>query len=600
MARFLLMVMTAGLLAGTAGQETGTASAVLKEAVRFYSAGKYDATVAVIRSFLKENGKDPAAEYLVPLIIEAFLRTGESAVVHRLYDLYYKKYRSSPFMPRVNYLRGFAYAKQREYLSGFEYYSKALDAGVSDDLDTLIIRSCKSICKNELSEDECRSACKERRNHARIKEIACYYELERLLASDNPGKAKKRLANFKNNYPDSRFGEKIGDQLPLAPLATDSKKGVVVGLLAPLSGDEADIGKRVSQGVQLAMDSWNQRNSMQIKLVIHDTRGQLVETAGKTIDLLENERASFIIGPLLSSTATVAAALVRREEAVMLTPTATDQGIAQLGRNIFQMNITLGVLAGRLARYALANLNIKEFAVVAPHSDYGAAMARQFREEVEKNGGSIFDELYFEEGTHDYTSVFLELRKKLILRRINQMRPSLAKPHKKVTYADSIKWADSSVSLGAIFMPGEADDIVMLAPQVAFNRIKAQLLGSSGWYSHRTLRVGKQYVHNAIISTPFEPDTSWKKWPEFRKAYIQRFREEPDRIAALGFDAANLAAMAIENGGSLFKASHMADFLAEQQRYEGTSGVISFDPVGHTNTEVVILKLTPNGFVRVQ
>jgi ABC-type branched-subunit amino acid transport system substrate-binding protein len=112
--------------------------------------------------------------------------------------------------------------------------------------------------------------------------------------------------------------------------------------------------------------------------------------------------------------------------------------------------------------------------------------------------------------------------------------------------------------------------------------------------------VGKQYVQNAIISTPFEPDTSWKKWPDFRREYIKRFREEPDRVAALGFDAASLAALAIENSGGSGKASRIVGALSEIQNYEGTSGVISFDPAKRTNTEAVILKITQNRFVRVQ
>jgi ABC-type branched-subunit amino acid transport system substrate-binding protein len=507
MVRLLFMVAMTGLLAGLWAQDSAGPTEVLDKAVLFYKAGYYDSTVAVIRAFLKEKGKDPAAEYLVPLIMEAFLRTGEVASVNRLFDLYQKKYRLSPFMPRVYYLRGYALAKERSYLSAFESFSKALDAGVSGDLDTLIIKGCESICKNELPEGDLHNACKERNSHPRIKEIACYYELEKLLASDNIGKAKKRLNSFKNSYPDSRFGEKIGDQLPVS---VSNKGSAVVGFLAPLSGDEADIGKRVSQGVQLAIDGYNQRSQSPIKLVTYDTRGQLLETARKTARLIENDNASFIIGPLLSPTATVAAAMIRREEAVMLTPTATDEGIAQLGPNVFQMNVTLGVLSSRVARYALNNLNIKEFAIVAPNTSYGTAMAALFREEVEKNNASVFDVSFFEEGANDYTALFSDLRKKLILRKMNLLRGPSAKPLKKVTYADSIKWADSSVSLGAIFMPGEADDIVMLAPQVAFNRIKAQLIGSSGWYSTKTLTVGKQYVQNAIISTSFEPDTSWK------------------------------------------------------------------------------------------
>jgi ABC-type branched-subunit amino acid transport system substrate-binding protein len=597
MMRFVCAALVAGLVAGVFAGEADRATDTYEKAVRFYKAGSYDSTIAVIRDFLKEHGKDPAAEYLVPLIMEAFLRTNEYASVHRLYDLYHKKYRSSPFMPRVHYLRGYALAKEGSWLQSFEFFSKALDAGVSGEIDSIIIAGCEAICRDTLSEDDLHDACKERKNHPRIKEIACYYELQKLLTSGKAGKAKKRMSSFTNAFPDSRFGVSLGDQLP----ASVPKNGVVVGMLVPLTGEDAEIGRRVSQGVQLSIDKYNQRSQMQITLVAYDTKGQLIETARKTACLIDTNRAAVIVGPMLSPTATVAAAMARDRETVLLTPTATDEGIASIGPNIFQMNITIGVQSRKAARYAQANLNIKEFTIISPNTAFGVAMATLFREEVEKNGGSVFSEQFYEEGANDFSGLFSELRKKLILRKMNQVRGLLGKkPHLKVSYADSLRWIDSSFSLGAIFMPGEADDIVMLAPQVSFNRIKAQLIGSSGWYSSRTLAVGKQYVQNAIISTPFEPDTSWKKWPDFRREYVKRFREEPDRVAALGFDAGSLAALAIENSGGSTKSSRIAGALSEIQNYEGTSGVISFDPARRTNTEAVILKLTPNGFVRVQ
>jgi ABC-type branched-subunit amino acid transport system substrate-binding protein len=597
MTRFLYAALFAGFITGTFAGEVNNASETLDRAVRLYKAGNYNSTIEVIRDFLKANGKDPAAEQLVPLIMEAFLRTGEYASVHRLYDLYNKKYRSSPFMPRVYYLRGYAFAREGSWLESFEYFSKALDAGVSGEIDSIIITGCEAICRDTLDEDDLHDACKDRGNHPRIKEIACYYELQSLLASGSANKARKRMNNFKNSFPDSRFDLSIGDQLP-PPV---SKNTVVVGVLAPLTGEDAEVGRRVTQGIQLAIDKHNQRGQIQVRLVPYDTKGQLIETARKTVCLIDTNRAAMILGPMLSPTATVAAAMVRDQETVLLTPTATDEGIAGIAPNIFQMNITIGVQSSRAARYALSNLNIKEYTIIAPNTAFGTAMAGLFREEVEKNGGTIFAEQFYEEGANDFSGLFSELRKKLILSRMNQMRGALdKKPVLKVSYTDSLKWVDSSFSLGAIFMPGEADDIVMLAPQVAFNRIKAQLIGSSGWYSSRTLSVGKQYVQNAIISTPFEPDTSWKKWPDFRREYIKRFREEPDRVAALGFDAASLAALAIENSGGSGKASRIAGALSEIQNYEGTSGVISFDPAKRTNTEAVILKITQNRFVRVQ
>jgi ABC-type branched-subunit amino acid transport system substrate-binding protein len=584
-----------GLFSASFSQDDPSGTEVFSKAVRFYKTGLYDSTIATVRAFLKNHGKDPATENLVPIVMEAFLRKGDYAPVRRLFDLYQKKYRSSPFMPRVHYLHGIALARgEKSYDQALEAYSKALDGGVSGDLDTLIIKGTEALCAYALSLDDLHEAGNEQSNNTRIREIARYYEIMKLLSAGDVGKAKNCMGNFKNDYPRSRFEVQIGDLLSSAL----PKKTVSIGLMAPLSGDDADIGKRVAQGVLLSIDKYNERNQLQIRLITCDTKGQILETVRQTQQLVDRDKVPLIIGPMLSPTATVAAAMLMCKGAVMLTPTATDDGIASLGPAIFQMNITLGVLARKAARYALANLNIREFAIVAPRTVYGATMASVFRDEVTQGGGTVFDEQKFDEGGNDFTAQFVNLRKKLLLRKLNQID---GKARTKLAPLDSLKWADSSVSIGAIFIPAEAEDVVMLAPQVAFNRIKAQFLGSSGWHSQKTVTDGKQYVQNAIISTAFEPDSSWKKWPEFKKEYVSRYGEEPDRVAALGYDAGKISILAIENaGGNAGNTAKIAESIGNTQKYEGTSGVITMDKNTRTNSEAVILKLTANGFVRVQ
>jgi len=590
---FLSLFVVLSTAALSFSQDDLSANEVLSKSVRFYQAGLYDSTIATIRMFFKDHGKNPEAEYLVPLIMEAFLRKGDYQSVKRLFDLYQKKFRSSPFMPRVYYLRGFGLAKERSYTAALETWSKALEGGVSSDIDSLIRQGTEALCANALALDDLHDAGGESSNDPGIREVARYYEIKKLLATGDVGRAKNDMGSFKTDYPRSRFELEIGDLLSSAT----PKKAVAIGLLAPLSGEEADIGKRVAQGTQLAIDKYNERNHLQIRLVSCDTKGTLLETVRQITQLVDRDKVPLIIGPMLSSTATVAAAMLMGKNTVMLTPTATDDGISSLGPTIFQMNITLGVLARKVARYALANLNIREFAIVAPRTTDGTTMAAVFKDEVVIGNGVVFDEENFDEGTNDYTAQFVSLRKKLLMRKLTQID---GKPRSKLSVSDSIKWVDSTVSIGAIFIPAEAEDIVMLAPQVAFNRIKAQLLGSSGWHTQKVITDGKQYVHNAILSTAFEPDTTWKKWPDFRKSYVARYNEEPDRVAALGFDAGRIAATALENAGGTGNATRIAESIANTQKYEGTSGIITFDKNTRTNSEAVIMKLTPNGFVRVQ
>jgi len=580
----------------------GIASEVFSKAVQFYKAGNNDSTIVTIREFLKMYGKDPAAEYLVPLIMEAFGRKSDFASLNRLFDLYEKKYPSSAFMPRVYYLHGFSLAKEHSYSVAFESFSKALSAGVSDDLDSLIMKNCEAVCMDALDIAALHAVGTGPDIHPRIREIAQYCEIKKIAASGDIGRAKASAGEFNAAFPRSRFEIQIGNLLS----TPQPKNQFSLGLLAPLSGDDAEAGKRVVQGIRLAIDKYNSRHPLQIGVIMYDTKGSLIETVRKTAQLVDRDQVPVIVGPMLSSTATVAAGMLLGKGTVMLTPTATDDGIAELSPMVFQMNITLGVLARKLARYALGNLNIREFAIVAPRTPYGSSMAALFKDEVTKNGGSIFDEEYFEEGGNDFTAQFVTLRHKLLLRKLNEAASAGNgagnKPVMEITPADSVKWADSTVAIGAIFMPADGDDAVMLAPQVAFNRIKAQLLGSNGWHSAKTLADGKKYVQNAIISTPFEPDSSWKKWPDFRKEYAARFREEPDRVSALGFDAGTIVAAALEKAanGTPPAASGIAESIAAAQKFEGASGIITFDRNSRTNTEAVILKITPNGFVRVQ
>ena len=598
-----LVMLCIGTGTGSFAKESApaarTADSVFSKAKEFYQAGNYDSTIATIREFLKTYGKDPATEYCVPLIMEALARVNDFTTLHRLFDLYERKFPSSAFMPRVYYLHGFSCAQERSYGAAFSSFSRALAMGISGDLDSLIMKNCEAVCANALDFSALLAFGADTGTHPRLREIACFWGIKKCAAAGDMSRAAACFSEFSKAYPGSVYKAQLSALLTAEP----PKNRFSIGILAPLSGDDLDAGRRVVQGLRLAIDRYNSRHVQQISIITYDTKGSLLETARKTAQLLDRDRVPLIVGPMLSSTATVAAAMLLGKETVMLTPTATDDGIAGLNPMVFQMNITLGVLARSLARYAFNNLNIREFAVVAPRTPYGSSMSELFKEEVLKNGGKVFDEEFFEEGSNDFTAQFVNLRNKLLLRKINDAAIAAGgTPVTAISPADSAKWADSSVSIGATFMPADADDVVMLAPQVAFNRIKTQLLGSNGWRSPKTLADGKNYVRNAIISTPFEPDSSWKKWPDFRKEYVARFREEPDRVAALGFDAGTIAAAALEKnaGESAGSASRITEAIAATQKFEGVSGIITFDRNSRTNTEAVICKITSTGFVRVQ
>ncbi|MBN1982482.1 MAG: penicillin-binding protein activator, partial [Chitinivibrionales bacterium] len=271
---------------------------------------------------------------------------------------------------------------------------------------------------------------------------------------------------------------------------------------------------------------------------------------------------------------------------------------AQLGKYIFQLNVTPTMLAARIARYAVENLHIKEYAILAPLSDYGRIFSASFKNEVTKLGGLILDEEYFEEGTNDFKLQFENMRKKLTDLRWEKLAAEGASDkYSSPRYKDNFL-ADSTIEVGGLFIPATAEDASKIASQVYFHRIRTQLLGSNGWHAASILTDGKRYVENALISTGAEPDEKSELWVQFSKEYKIRFKEPADRVVApLGFDAANLLFQAIANDDD---AQAVGNYLHRVKGYRGVTGTITFENGGGVNTETAILKIGNKNFIQVQ
>jgi ABC-type branched-subunit amino acid transport system substrate-binding protein len=577
--------------------------ALFRKATDYYKQSRFDSCSAAIRTFLKTHGNDNAAEYLVPLLIESSIRENDYALGGRLFQIYLKRFPASAFMPRLWYFDGIFLAKNENYNAALAAFSNALSGGVGDGLDTLSLANVQKICEKVLTADELDALIPRSDLHPRIVEVLAYFEIVKLFDGGQLVRAREKAERYLKTYERAPHAASVKEYLNRAG---DQQRGQVqIGLLIPLSGYDADIGKQIVTGAQLAFDSYAAASGAKLNLVMCDTRGNMIETAKKTKELLNEHHVPIILGPVLSQNAVVAASILMEKDVVMLSPTANDDGIAEMGPNIFQMNVTLGTLGAKIARYAMDNLNIRDFAIIGPSTDYASALASGFRKEVEKSGREIVLEENYDEGTKDFKVQFDNLKTKLVMRK--QQRTAVekslagdAQPSPK-TDPKLVAAADSGYEIGGIFLPAESEDVVMLAPQVAYHRIKTQLLGSTGWHNQKTIVDGKEYVNNALFSSNLQaglPET--KEWQDFRALYRSRFGSDPDRVAALGYDAAALISVALKEAGSSASASQIQQALASIKNYKGASGPISFDPEKRINTEASIIKIKDKQFIRVQ
>jgi ABC-type branched-subunit amino acid transport system substrate-binding protein len=588
------------------------AAEILTKAQAYYKASKFDSTVNVVRAYLKTHGGDNSSQELVPLLMEALVRKGDFQFSLRLFQIYAKKFPASPFMPRLWYLEGVSLIKDKNYASALLAFTNSLNGGINNAVDSLIQSGVQRLCEKTLTGDELLSLSARTDFHQRIDESLKYYDMLKFFQTGMTKAARQKAGDFMEKYPHSQRSSLVKDIYDKSK--SQQKGALLIGVLAPLSGNVADVGKQVVQGIQLAIDRFIVGSDLKIKLVICDTRGNMLETARQTQELINNHHVSVIIGPILSQNAIVAASMLVGKDIVMITPTATDDGIAALGPNIFQMNIPLGVLGAKIAKYAMDNLNIHDFAIISPSSEYGTALSKIFRAEVEKKGCEIVNEQTYDEGTHDFKGQLEKLREELKIRNKQrtllekslegeeQQEPKKEKRSDPKTDKKLVMPVDSTLQVGGLFIPAESEDVTMIAPQVTFHRIHAQLLGSTGWLTPKTILDGKEYVNNALFSTNIQPGADGdKEWTDFRSAYKARYNVEPERIAAMGFDAASLVLQVLrDNGTSNVSAAQLSQALAEVRNYKGASGPVTFDPAMRVNVEAGIMKIKDKQFIRVQ
>jgi branched-chain amino acid transport system substrate-binding protein len=145
---------------------------------------------------------------------------------------------------------------------------------------------------------------------------------------------------------------------------------------------------------------------------------------------------------------------------------------------------------------------------------------------------------------------------------------------------------DWPVNLDGLFLPGYADELKMLIPQVRYHVIRTRFLGSDGWDSPDLLREVKNYVENAAFVTDFHPLTGDSKWSKFTKSYQTAYGHAPDKAAATTYDAVQLILAGIANGNK--SPEELRDYLSQIEDYNGVSTVITFKETDRANSEVGI------------
>jgi len=547
------------------------AAPTYNEIVKKIQAGDFAGANLGLETFIKDRWKAGEQEKAVVLYIENCLRLGKSGEAERYANQFLDFFPKSQYRARVETALAVSSVLDRNPYIGAETLRRVL-AYTKNPAAVAHARNLLSqiFSADLLSVNELQSLLEKGMNDKMSKGFAQLNLGQRMQKEGRYKAANYWYNEAKKNNPDlTEKAERLKSSL--------EGKGAgypVILVLAPLSGSHSELGNYMVEGVLLYADSLKNK----VKIQIANDRADPSTALSKVKQALYQDSIIAVIGPLLSaSAATVAAWMSEKYPGIpVITPTATDDGIAEMGKNIFQLNVSSARLAYSIADYAMNCLNISEFAIMAPLGDYGSLMADEFQRVVERKGGIILVTQNYAEGLPDYQNEFKLLRDrklKLDTRRMNMSKgvSNVSLLPKRETWLE-----DSTMLFPAIFIPSSNPaDAGLMTAQVAFNKVRVgNLLGSSGWYGREFLANAKKQAEGSVFSIAFFSDGNEQE--SFTKKFKNKWQRDPDenKVAGLSYDAIRIVNQALQSLAQNENPQSLSAEILQKKEFKGVYGKI--------------------------
>lgn len=239
-----------------------------------------------------------------------------------------------------------------------------------------------------------------------------------------------------------------------------------IGVLSPLTGRFAVLGNAFVDACLMALDQANRETGREFELLVEDTAGNPVNSALVSRRLCGEEGCMSLFGALMSDPTATAALVADQYGVPLVSPTATNDRVWQLGDKIFQTNLT-GFYEVRLLAQLATTVMLKErFAIIHPDDPEGRRNAEVFAAEIEALGGKIVAVTSFPPQGTDFRDPIQEMKKR---------RPEV------------------------VFAPATVDQMVLLGPQLDFYRMGSLTLGLSNWNSQKLITRAGNQLERAIF-----------------------------------------------------------------------------------------------------
>ncbi len=338
--------------------------------------------------------------------------------------------------------------------------------------------------------------------------------------------------------------------------ASDSNV-IKIGVIGPLTGEVAQYGEAVINGVKLKAKEINDAggiNGKKIELVIADSKGDSQEAINIYKKMVSQDKVDIVIGEVISSATLAIADLAQNAKKPLISASGTNMDITKGRDFVFRTTFTDPYQGTATAKYAKTK-GIKSVAILTnTSSDYSVGLADAFKKQAQADGIKVIEEKYTKDDK-DFKSV---------LTKIKGQNPE------------------------SIFIPDYYNTIGLIITQANELGIKAQYLGGDGWDGIQA-DFGAA-AEGAIFASQFAPNDTDESVQKFISSYKKEFSKDPIVFAALGYDTVTILEAAIKSSKDL-SGTALRDTLAAIQVDKLVTGALKFDADRNPEKKVTFIEV---------
>ena len=361
-------------------------------------------------------------------------------------------------------------------------------------------------------------------------------------------------------------------------VATAGAETIKLGFNIPLTGDIPKVGEMAKSAAEMLKEQVNAAGGLDVggkkytlDFVYVDNETKPESAVNAALKLIEGEKVLAMVGPMGSGRAIPAGEVANNQKAVMLAPWSTNPKTTLDRPYVFRACFLDDFQGPVAAKFATEQLGAKKAAVLFDvASDYSKGLSEFFKQSFEglHGAGSVVAYETFTTKDVDFSAQ---------LTKIIKGNPDI------------------------LFTPQYYNEVPLIARQARELGFKGAILGSDSWGSAELMGLCGDDCKGQYFVTHYAAAGAKGATKEFIDNFNKKYGQIPDDVAALTWDATNMALASIQKMGALSgdlakDRDGLRAALASMSGFDGITGKMSYNgKTGDPAKCAVIVKINDEG-----